>query len=187
MCNGCNTQLLAHPGPGRCHPVKEVLYKEFLDLLDDETRTRVEQRHMVMVDARGPSTAKPSSDHMVRGHVGTYPVISQQVLDSRPFIEADGHQLETQWPMRAMGKGQRPIGMLMYGKSGKHRSVAWASLIHVFFLSMGYRLGTDLSAMNQEDTCDPTQCPDRSEPMTHNDMNHAIVGLSMVSRTDAHQ
>ena len=187
MCHGCNSQLLAHRGPGRFHPVSKVLYKEFLDLLDDDTRTRAEQSQMVMVDARGPSEAKPSSDQMVPCHVGTHPVILQQVLYHRGSIEAIGHQLKTHWPMRVMGSGQGPIGILVYGKSGKHRSVAWASLLNVFLLSLGYRVCLDLSTMNQEGTCDMAQCPECQEPLTHSVMNQAIVGLSMVGHTDADQ
>ncbi len=79
-----------------------------------------------------------------------------------------------------MCEGGQAIGILVFCQSGKHRSVAWAYLIQVMLLSMGYHCRVSQAAMNTADTCGQYQCEECSRPIVHSIMNQAIVKLSMV-------
>ena len=57
---------------------------------------------------------------MLHGHVGSHPVVLQQVLESDMFIEDIAHQLRDQWPTRPMSEQGKAIGIIVFCQSGKH-------------------------------------------------------------------
>jgi len=162
--------------PGRFHPARQAVLAEFKELLDDEERQVADMCHMVIVDARGPTSAKPIHGNLLLGHVGTHPEILQQVLDSEEFITDIGRQLRDQWPQ---DPDTSAIGVLVFCKSGKHRSVAWSYLIQALMCSYGYHSRVSQAAMNVSGTC-AQRCQACQMPTPHSIMTQAIVKLSMV-------
>jgi hypothetical protein len=153
------------------------MHHEFMGLLDMEERVVAEESIMVVVDAEGPPSATP--DELPQGHVGTHMDILQQVLAEDAIITDIGHQLEAKWPKRVMNSGQGSIGVLVFDKWGRHRSVAWAYLIQVLLLSQGYNAMVSQTAINLEGTCGQL-CDVCRAPIHHSLMTKAIVKLSMV-------
>lgn len=180
MLRGVQAQFDDHirtRAPGRFHPAKLDVLLEFKAMLNIEEQRVADMCHMVIVDARGPSWAKPPPEELILGHVGTHPEILQQVVDSEAFIMDIGRQLRDQWPMVP---GTPAIGVLVFCKSGKHRSVAWSYLIQALVLSEGYHCRVSQTAMNFAGTCGQTGCPSCEMATPHSIMNQAIVRLSMV-------
>ena len=180
MVPGVREPLRRHVGPGRFVPSKRAMFEGFRDLLDEEERDIVDQSIMLMVDARGPREAKPPPEEMLHDHVGTHPAIMQQMLDHDSFILDVGHQLENNWPVMVMNSAQRPIGILLYCRAGKHRSVAWAYLIQALLLAEGYVVRVSQKAMNVDDTCGQVTCEPCTTASFHSILVQAIVKLSQV-------
>jgi hypothetical protein len=180
MLTGVDSHFADHRqhGHGRFQPVRRALVNEFKILLDNEEQAVANAGDMIVVDARGPPSAKPPWGQRLLGHFGTHPVIMQQVLDSKDFIADIGNQLRAQWPRRPMSKDGLGIGILVFCQSGRHRSVAWTYLIQVMLRSMGYHCKASQAAMNREGACG--QCEECSRPISHSIMNQAIVKLSIV-------
>ena len=79
-----------------------------------------------------------------------------------------------------MNSAQRPIGILVYCKAGKHRSVAWAYLIQALLLAEGYVVRVSQKAMNVDDTCGQVTCEPCTTAPSHSILVQASVKLSQV-------
>lgn len=187
MLPGVSQEYQAHLDQkvhGRFKPVTRSLLKEFKELLPEDERNTANLSSMVIVDARGPTSAKPPRDQMLFHHVGTHPTIMQQALDSNEFIQDIGRQVESQWPKRTMNSDQGHIGICVFCQSGKHRSVAWAYLLQALLLSYGYNAIVSQTAMNLDNTCGQGPCEFCMAATPHSILNQAIVKLSLVKPCD---
>ena len=161
---------------GRYYPSRPAILSDFRDLLTMNEQEIMDASHMIVVDARGPSSAKPAQEDMRFGHVGTHPEIMQQVLASEEFVIDIGRQLRDQWPK---DPDTMAIGVLVFCKSGKHRSVAWSNLIQTLLLSYGYDCRVSQTAMNFTGTCGQ-RCGACTMDTPLSIMAQAIVKLSLV-------
>ncbi len=135
--------------------------------------------HLIMVDARGPSAAKPPPGQLLHEHVGTHPTIMEQVMSSKAFVMDIGMQLKAQWPKEPLAEHDA-IGVIVFCQSGKHRSVAWSYLIQALALAEGYNGKVSQVAMSVGGMCHQEHCNMCSMPTPHSIFTQAIVKLSKV-------
>ena len=154
------------------------MLNDFRVILPADQRKLVEGCTMVIVDAQGPP-AMELFDATLRDHCGTHPDILEQLLANAEFTNGIGRQLAAQWPKVPLAQDEA-IGVLVFSKSGMHRSVAWSYLIWALMLGEGCSASVFKSVMSRAGEVHQHNCTLCSMGLTQSLLTKAIVNLSLV-------